>query len=161
MIRPEMTAQQAEALATYVVTLRPGQRAWTKTAVLDALAQATTRTRDVEVLTRAAVRAAITPNIATPAVIGMDGAHWEGATQRLVEHREPAKADQCPKCRDFYMPWEAASHECTRPSTRTTAYTDQLRAELATVRADQCPHGPRCADCKKARDHAETEEEKA
>jgi hypothetical protein len=60
--------------------------------------------------------------------------------------------DYCHRCR---YPHDGS---CTAArKTRREGFIQQLRAELATVRADQCPHGPRCADCKKARDHAQEE----
>jgi hypothetical protein len=73
-----MTAQQAEALAAFLVTLRPGQRAWTKGACIEALtAAAASRTNDTELLTRAAVAAALTASVRTPQVIPMEGKHWD------------------------------------------------------------------------------------
>src|SRR5687768_12720218 len=81
VIRAQMTAQQAEAFAAFLVTLRPGQRSWTRVAVVDALTNAAaTISNDVRVMTRAAVEVALDPKVATPQIIGMSGVHWERAT---------------------------------------------------------------------------------
>lgn len=91
-MRPQMTRDQADALAAYLVALRPGQHAWKKPAILSALAQAATRTNDTELLTRAAVRAALTASIRTPSVIGMDGAHWDAVGD--MDRSEPTRGSR-------------------------------------------------------------------
>lgn len=99
MIRATMTGQQAEALARYLVTLRPGQSAWTKTAVFDQLTiAARERSNDTEHLTHAALRATLDPTIVTPDVISMPGRHWEGlgAVSNAAGRAVP---DRCPRCR--------------------------------------------------------------
>ena len=96
-----MTRSQAEALAAFLVTLRPGQRAWTKTACLDALTTAAAdHTADTETLTRAALRAALSAVVATPSIIAMPGEHWEAASYGPGALKPPDT--RCPKCRDHH-----------------------------------------------------------
>jgi hypothetical protein len=125
-------------------------------AIRDALARDDQPT--LAELAYAVLRVAENFSVESPAVIAMDGPHW----RKAVPVNEPARAELCLRCRDYHMRHVDCVKEGWKPkpdrrSERTTRFTDQLRAELATVRADQCPHGPRCADCKKARDHADEE----
>lgn len=101
-MRPALTGQQADALASLLVSLRPGQRRWTKTAVYDALVEAGTKfTPDAETLIRAAVRAAITGSIVSPEVIAMRGAHWESVEDTPTT--EGPRAATCERCHDRHM----------------------------------------------------------
>ena len=105
-MKPTMTGPQAEALAAFLVSLRPGQRAWTKAAVYGALTDAAeARTRDTEALTIAALRAALDPKVVTPSVIAMDGRHWEATrpeTPRLGAVTDIT--DRCPRCTGLHTP---------------------------------------------------------
>jgi hypothetical protein len=110
-MRPAMTGQQADALAAFIVTLRPGQRRWTKAAVYDALSSAGVKfSADAEMLARAAIRAALTASIASPEVIAMPGAHWESVNHSPAH--EPVRATRCRTCHGLHMP--DAPHE-SRP----------------------------------------------
>lgn len=96
-----MSGQQAEALARFLVSLRPGQRAWTKAAVYDALTDAAREhTPDTLALTTAATKAALDPKVVTPAVIAMTGRHWEA--DRPEQHPTAVAAntvtDRCARC---------------------------------------------------------------
>jgi hypothetical protein len=102
-MRQAMTGQQADALAAFIVTLRPGQRRWTKHAVYDALSSAGIRfSADAETLARAAIRAALTASNITPEVIAMPGAHWESVNHSPAH--EPVRASRCRTCLGLHMP---------------------------------------------------------
>jgi hypothetical protein len=128
MIRPPMTTEQASALAVFLVTLRPGQRAWHKAAVFDALTVAGAKfSADAEALARAGIRAALTSSIRTPEVIAMTGAHWEAVTETPVY--EPERAKLCVICGEFHKPTERCSGAVV--ITRSTA--DHIAAARLAV----------------------------
>jgi hypothetical protein len=125
-MKPAMTGQQADALAAFLVSLRPGQARWTKAAVYDALTTAAAKfTPDAETLARASIRAALTGSIISPEVIPMPGAHWES-----VDHtptHEPKRADRCDRCHDRHMP----SAPCTpAPSSDLTSRVAEARRAI-------------------------------
>lgn len=74
-----MTKQQAEIITELVRTVRGD---WDAQGVMAALANC--RHRDVAEIARAAVRAAAMPTNRTPAVIAMDGDHWQARTLATV-----------------------------------------------------------------------------
>lgn len=127
--RPEMTAQQAEALAAYLVSLRPGQRAWTKAACLANLeAAAEARTKDTELLTRAAVAAALSPTVRTPDVIPMTGKHWDDCGNFADLPSETA--GWCHVCSSSHRP----SEPHRTPEDKPLAQTDpDTHASLAAA----------------------------
>lgn len=133
MTTPAMTGQQAEALAAFIVTLRPGQRRWTKAAVYDALTAAAAKfTPDTESLTRAAVRAALTSSNIAPEVIAMTGAHWESINS--TPSHEGRKGSRCEKCSSIHTP------DCpcaSRPSERRASYLAEMR--VIATRAKRPP----------------------
>lgn len=144
-----MNANEQARLAAAVAILRPD---WPQDSLRTFVA------RDDQLLARrpyqdaavALVFVALDPATKTPARVNEPGPWWHlGRAER-----EPTRGVQCPRCLVSHMPTE--EHECRTPASRTAQFTDQLRAELAAVRADQCPHGPGCADCRKARQHADT-----
>lgn len=93
-----ITRDQADALAAFAVTLRPGQTAWTKTAVLDQIGRVKDNpglSSDVEVIARAVIRAARTASIRTPQVISMTGEHWE---DKHVDTSTGRRLFRCPRC---------------------------------------------------------------
>jgi hypothetical protein len=122
-MKPAMTGQQADALAAFLVTLRVGQGRWTKAAIYDALTAAAAKfTPDAETLTRAAVRAALTPSIVSPEVIAMPGAHWESVSHTPAH--EGIKARLCVECHTIHT----ADCPCaSRPSERRASYLAQMR----------------------------------
>ena len=122
----EITGAQAEALAALLVTLRPGQRAWTKGACLDAIRDAWNSpelSRDVRELTQAAMNAALDPTVATPAVVAMSGRHWEKRSRQ----GEPARATAC-RCGDTHMPSAPCRQE--PPATDAGRHLAAMRAQL-------------------------------
>jgi hypothetical protein len=145
-----MNTNEQTRLAAAIAILRPD---WPQESLRTFIA------RDDQLLAKrpyqdaavALVFVALDPATKTPARVNEPGPWWRIGRAEP----EPVKGVRCPRCRHTYMPTE--QHECRQPTSRVAQFTDQLRAELATVRADQCPHGPRCADCKKARDHADEE----
>lgn len=134
-IRPQMTAQQAEALAAYLVSLRPGQRSWTKNACVDALAQAAAaHTNDTELLTRAAVAAALKSSVRTPDVIPMPGAHWDGVGDYARETPKPG--GRCVTCREIHNgpcdPAGTPADYSTAAAAARAAIKPTRRYDLAT-----------------------------
>lgn len=128
--RPQMTVQQAEALAAYLVTLRPGQRAWTKGTCLDALsAAAESRTNDTELLTRAAVAAALSASVRTPGVIPMTGKHWDdcGDYSDLPQKR----AAWCETCSHTHAPNEDHATPDDKPLAQVDPETHAAHAAAA------------------------------
>lgn len=127
-LTPEMTRQQAEALAGFIVSLRPGQRSWTKAAVTGALNAAALISRDPRLVAVAAINVALDPKVRTPEVIGMPGRHWE-TTADVEQRREGTRAEQCPRCRDFYNPAEGHS-ACHTPAEGAAEQIIRLRDAL-------------------------------
>ncbi len=127
MIRQPMTADQATALAAFLVTLRPGQRDWNKASIFDALAEAGAKfSADAEALARAAIRAALTPSIRKPSVIAMTGEHWEAITE--AADREPERTRLCTMCGNWHRPSETCQPPTDRMSlTRTADYIAAAR----------------------------------
>lgn len=126
MTRPAMTGTQADALAAFIVTLRPGQSRWSKAAIYDALTDAAAKfTPDAETLTRAAVRAALTSSIIDPTVIPMPGAHWESVNHTPVH--EPERAGRCDVCHAIHL---RGTPHVERPSAHHSSYADKARQSI-------------------------------
>lgn len=77
----EMTQKEAHALTAYIhlIRERSGGPEWHKAGIEDALGRAR-KTAPSPDLAIAAIRAAREPSNRTPAVIGMEGPHWQGSS---------------------------------------------------------------------------------
>lgn len=144
-----ITSNQADALADFLLTLRPD---WSKRFVVAALRNAYAISPDVEQLTRVAVRCALTAKIIKPDVIGMRGEHWKAqADERAEPPRPPAR---CPTCRDWHLP----ASPCTSPaSSDHGSHAAAMRTDLANTRHALCSHGVRpvaCGEHRKQRQEA-------
>lgn len=76
MMMTNLTHPQAQALTALIATIRPD---WDATGILAALRIAKDRGTATEVM-HAAITAASTPTVRTPAVMGMAGPHWTTPT---------------------------------------------------------------------------------
>lgn len=94
MTQIEITAPQAKALAALLHELRPD---WDPQGLLAAIHGARTKGSNFE-LAIAAIRAAATPSVRTPAVIGMDGPHWHPEPAPKPHSRGPEPNTSCPRC---------------------------------------------------------------
>lgn len=96
-----MTKGQADATATLVATLRPD---WDHAGVMAALAIAKARGPAHEVAT-AAIRAAAVPSNRTPAVIALEGPHWNRPTAPSAAGTVgPWDQRACARCSWFHDP---------------------------------------------------------
>lgn len=96
-----MTKPQADATATLVATLRPD---WDHTGIMAALALAQVRGPAHEVAI-AAIRAAASPSNRTPAVIPLEGQHWNRPTSQTgAATVGPWDRRSCAKCSWFHDP---------------------------------------------------------
>lgn len=86
MMTKRITPDQARALATLVVAMRTDGEPWDAQGVYVAIGKAATRGTADEVI-HAALAAAATATNRTPAVIAMDGPHWQRTTRGRDEHR--------------------------------------------------------------------------
>lgn len=141
-----MTRDQAQALTALIHALRPD---WDQQGVYAALAKARTMGTAPE-LAIAAIRAADTPINKTPAVIAMQGPHWQptrpttapaGAWYGPPDRKTP----RCPEHTSHPMPcaacrsdWLAGERE--RPEAFAPATTREPGAvEPETARGTACP----------------------
>lgn len=100
-----MTMAQGQKLAAFLHEMRPD---WDERGILPALQGARDRAGNFD-LAIAAIRAAGDPNNRTPAVIGMDGAHWQ-APQRGASNGRPEPDRTCPACHWPHRPGQACEH---------------------------------------------------
>lgn len=94
----EMTKDEAVALARFIELLRrrlPGDP-WHKPGIENALAQARDRAPAPD-LALAAIKAAMLGSNRTPAIIGMDGPHWQAASRPPKTDR-PTSSERCSIC---------------------------------------------------------------
>lgn len=127
-----ITHQQAEALAAFLVLLRPGQRHWTKQATTDAIAKARTITDDPIALAHAAIDAAASVAVKTPEVIAMPGAHWEGRVKSATPppERQPLRCATCHRIHDPCSP-------CGNPPSQVRRLEPgELRRRVAAARKE-------------------------
>jgi hypothetical protein len=94
---------QAKALAAFINTLRPD---WDKPGILHYVGAARFR-GDTAGVSIAAIRAALDPNNRTPAVIAMDGRHWNHADVHVLATRR--YDHPCRRCDCWHGPDEACS----------------------------------------------------
>lgn len=119
---------QAKHLAAFLNSIRGD---WDKPGILDALAKARDRA-DVHDLAIAAIRASLNAKARTPAVIGMDGAHW----------REPEPQEQPTVSR---LNPGTPQHDCHRDGCRghetphTAEHVARIKAQLR--RTEEEPNG--------------------
>lgn len=94
----EMTRDEAKHLGRYLAAIRERLGAahrWDLPGIDDALARARTKAPSPE-LAIAAIRAAQNPANRTPAVIGLDGAHWRASTPEVTT--QPERGPWCGIC---------------------------------------------------------------
>jgi hypothetical protein len=121
-----LSHEQAKALAGFINTLRPD---WDKPGIIHALGEARFR-GDSAGVAIAAIRAATTAAVRTPAVIAMDGKHWDHedthtpVSGKRVDH-------VCERCGKW-----PESHHNGRCPTRVDAasYAEQARKAIAEAR---------------------------
>lgn len=94
----EMTRTEARNLARYIAEMRSrsGGPHWDTPGIEDALAKARTIAPSPD-LALAAIKAAREPGNRTPAIIGMEGAHWRTPNTK-PRHLERAPHDRCAVC---------------------------------------------------------------
>lgn len=98
MTQWEMDRHEGAELAKFIHQLRKrtGGPDWHRAGIESALAEARRRAPAPD-LAIAAIKAARVPTNRTPAIIGMDGPHWQGATNKPTPtHVEPV--DRCSVC---------------------------------------------------------------
>lgn len=120
-----MTQDQGETLANLIHLLRPDWGvAGTAKALFEARGQG-----DALTLARAALAAAADPGNRTPAIIGLNGAHWQGLHHKPAEVPLEELCDECgrpePVCRkvarrtgdphEFRTVAQAEAHRVGRP----------------------------------------------
>lgn len=92
---------QAKALAKLLAELRPD---WDERGTMAALEGARQRAGNFD-LTLAAIRAAATPTVRTPAVIGMDGPHWHPEPAPPKPRTQPISVvSRCDECGGMHTP---------------------------------------------------------
>ena len=139
---------QAEALARFVLTIRPD---WSKHYTIDAVQRMRFISDDLETVTAAAVRGALSPKIAKPDVLAMNGEHWKQPTQR--SRTGPVLVDgRCPKCGRLHPP----ADPCVPPLEETQAAAArrarEAREAITATREALCPCGVLPRDCADHRD---------
>jgi hypothetical protein len=121
--------RQLDALAALVVSIRTD---WGKQRTFDMLRKAATDINDdLQDITVAALKCALTPRNQTPDLLGMTGPHW----QRDEPNQPPKRpADKtCPRC----GMWPESHHDdgsCPRRTDRIHAYAEQARQAAAGAR---------------------------
>lgn len=133
MMKTELDATQARALAALVAALRPG---WDEAGILAALHQARTRATAVDVAV-AALRCAALETNRTPAVIPLDGAHWGEptavpSTRQPRCHLEGHEHELAINCRICKADRELAAPAYDAP---VPAVTERDATQAAVVRA--------------------------
>lgn len=134
-----ISRDQARALAALVATLRDD---WDTPGILQALSDARAR-GDAYRIAHAALYAAETPGIRTPAVIALAGPHWTrgrdlgtGDGDHYARCPEPGHssypATNCGACRADQI--AATQPRDTRPPTDPTTYTHGAAAARAALR---------------------------
>jgi hypothetical protein len=117
------TLRQLDALASLVVSVRPD---WGKQRTFDMLRKAAENiNEDLQDITAAALKCALTPRNQQPDLLGMTGPHW----QRDEPNRPPKlPADHaCPTCKTFHDHDKHGSDlGCPRP-VNTSAWADRAR----------------------------------
>lgn len=125
-----MTQEQAKMTAALIHSIRPD---WDERGIVAALAKALHRA-DAGLLAIAAMHAALTPTNQTPAVIAMDGPHWQKAEgtapapKRVVA--PPASNDTSPECENHPGVKSWACKPC-RVITKRPVDFDALKAQAA------------------------------
>lgn len=130
----EITKPQAKALANLLHELRPD---WDPQGLLTAIHTARTKSGNFD-LAIAAIRAAATPSVRTPAVIGMDGPHWHPYQTAPATPRQHVQATgRCskPDCGGIHAP----DAPCYPPESQRTPGRS-LRAALRQVQAREAGH---------------------
>jgi len=139
----KITPAQAEALARFLLTIRPE---WSKHYTIDAVTRMRFISDDLETVVAAAVRGALSPKIAKPDVLAMTGEHWKQPTHPKTGG-PVLVTGRCDKCHRLHPP----ADPCIPPLEVTQAAARNRAAEarelLAAGRADLCPCGVRPRDC--------------
>lgn len=135
----ELTHKQATTLAAFLHELRGD---WDRPGIIAELGKARAMAPASD-LAIAAVRAASDPNNRTPAVIGMEGAHWRGSA--VAPKRTFVRAETCGICslprNACELRW-AHDHDfesLNHPDRRATASerVAELRQRLGAQQADE------------------------
>lgn len=143
----EMTQPEARALAAYLALVRhrSGGPEWHKAGIEDALGKARHLAPSPD-LAIAAIKAAREPSNRTPAVIGMEGPHWQAAA--IAPHRPYDQHATCAGC-------GLSEPECRRrwPDDHEFESVQAAKVRRARQRLDT----KRAADALKELTHAEPE----
>lgn len=102
MMQIEITHEQAKALATLLNALRPD---WDLRGILSAIYEARGKGGNFDLVV-AAVRCASQPSNRTPAVIGLEGPHWQTAPMPAARAKSgaPLPPELCPRCKFPHRP---------------------------------------------------------
>jgi hypothetical protein len=137
-----MTPIEAARISAAIAVIRPD---WPERSIRTLLADPPLSQRIFRDVLVALAYVAADPQTHTPGRILHAGPWWQIGNPEP----EPTRAIRCPDCHAAHMPTE--DHQCRRPSSRTAAHTDRMRAALSAATAGLCPHGPGCRDCQEVR----------
>ncbi len=129
-LKVDITPKQADALARFLLTIRPD---WNLHYTTDALAKMRLIDPDLERITRVATRGALTAKIAKPDVHAMHGDHWKARVD--LEPPPPHHGGRCPDCHSWHKP--DAPHDHHNPAADPSAHVRTIRGLMQkTVRYD-------------------------
>jgi hypothetical protein len=149
-----ITPQQAEALGRFLLTIRPD---WSKHYTVEAVREMRHISDDLEAIVAAAVRGALSPKIAKPDVLAMNGEHWKPPTRGS---RGPATliTGRCADCGRLHVPAEPCPPPQQESQQAAAHRATEARALLASSRTDLCPCGVKPRDCADHRPEAQPKE---
>lgn len=119
---PRPDDPRLKALAELVHQLRPG---WNRGGILSAVHACQRPGRTLPSIIRAAVDAALDPDVKTPA--GMQHRDGDAWTPEARPTTTPADQRPCRRCRQIHHPDQA---QCHRPTTNTADRAAEARAAL-------------------------------
>jgi hypothetical protein len=132
--KPRYSTETFDCIVELARTIRPQ---WDVPGLRQAIRDALNREEQPTLaeLAYAVLRVAENFSVVSPAVIALDGPHW----QRPKTELERAKGVVCPRCRVTYMPSE--EHLCRNPSKRerVDGYIEQMRRDLRASHSEQEP----------------------
>jgi hypothetical protein len=131
----DITPNQADALAKFLLTVRPD---WNLRYTTDAIAKMRLIDADLERITRVAIRGALTAKIIKPDVLAMHGEHWKARSDL-----EPPPATGTNRCR--CGDWHTTGSPCRTapPSADPGAHVRNIRGLIQkTTRYDGAHANP-------------------
>lgn len=134
-----MTPQQAQKTAELVHSIRPD---WDARGVYSALSKAATeRGTDAGRLSIVALHAAMEPSNRTPAVIALDGPHWQKADGTAPAPKRtitpPSSNDTSPECPNHPGTKSWACKPCRVATSRPADFTDRIAQAAEAARAER------------------------